>query len=181
MKRPSVGLVLLVAGVLTASVADANLDDEIKSKACKSASDPPACEEVAEAASLAKHATIVKRVGKTLELTVGNGVLKLEDVGEDEGKGEFVRYRFFDYFDDIDHILIREDYYEGGAYSLVDRKYGASQKIDEVPIFSPDRTRFLTESICDAYCPYRLEIWQRHGMDWLKWSGRGGPMNIGGA
>jgi hypothetical protein len=108
-------------------------------------------------------------------LTTRRGVLKLEDVCDETREAERVSYQFVDYFGDLDHALIKESYYEGRGYSLIGMKYGAREKIDAMPLFSPDRTHFVTVDIADTHSANRLQIWRRHGQqDWFEmvWSFR---------
>ena len=158
--------------LLNSSAAAADSRDELKGRRCQDTNQVASLEEVDERALLAKHSAFIRRVGDTLELTVGNRVLKFEDVCDELREDEGVRYQFVDYLGDVGHVLIQESYYEGRRYSLVDRKYGVRQRIDAIPVFSPDRVHFLTVDIGDEHGANRLQIWRRRGQDWFEmvWS-----------
>lgn len=109
---------------------------------------------------LRQYSHYAQRSGKTLKLTLANGkTLAFVDKSNPAG-GTGVKYEFVDYIQPIDHFLISYLVSEGGAYVLINRNTGKQLNIDEAPVFSPAFDRFITVSICDAYCPYRLQIWQ---------------------
>lgn len=174
--RQRVSLLALLA-LLIAAPALANASDGIKGRKCQRDDDAALREDTAERALLAKHAAFIKRAGDTLELRAGNRVLKFEDICDELREDERVLYRFVDYFGDLDHVLIEENYYEGRGYSLIGMKLGTKQKIDAVPLFSPDRVHFLTVDICDAHCPTRYG--DVTGSIGLRWSGPSNHMSIG--
>ena len=157
---------------LTIPTASANLDDEIRER-CKAKTLTKECVKEAEAAWLAKHATLIKRHGESLELYLANGKTKrLTDIYDKNSEFDSIRLLFFDYLKESDQFLIKEQYYEGEGLQLVDRNTGWAQKLDDLPVFSPDRKHFLTVSICEAYCRDRLQIWRRQDGGWfeLVWS-----------
>ena len=152
--------------------ASADLDDEIKAR-CKVNALTQECVKEAETALLAKHAKLVKRQGNTLELFLANAkVKKLTDVYDKDREFDSINLLFFDYLKEVDQFLIKEQYYEGEGYQLVDRKTGWAQKLDEAPVLSPDRKHFVTVSICEAYCRYRMQIWRQEHGGWFEmvWS-----------
>jgi hypothetical protein len=173
-RRRCIAALSVACGLSLVSEAHAMVEDEI-AKQCKSAGDWASCADAVEGALLAKYPHIARRVGDMLELDVASGKVELTNTTENAVGDEITKitYYFVDYLAEIEHFLILETYYEGRRYSLVGRKYGARSRLDDVPIFSSDRVHFVTVSICDAYCPYRLQIWKRHGgNDWfeLAWS-----------
>jgi hypothetical protein len=171
--RRVVSLPALIA-FLIPSPAPADSSAGIKSRQCQPTYEWALREAAAERALLAKHSAFIKRVGNTLELRTRNGVLKFEDVCDEGRENERVLYQFFDYFADLDHVLIQENYYEGRGYSLVGVKFGVREKIGSIPIFSPDRAHFFTVDIGDGHSANQLQIWRRHGQDWFEmaWSFR---------
>jgi len=56
-------------------------------------------------------------------------------------------YNFDHYFPETDYVLLHVQYYEGDAYTLVNRKNGFKRLIYGRPYFSPDKTAFITTSI----------------------------------
>lgn len=128
---------------------------------CKGIPDWTKCNEIIEQARIRKYSTFVKREGDTLVLTIGSDkYVRLKNVRDEQNVGNWVSYTFLRYILSIDYFLIEKSYYEGGAFALVDGKYGNIFEIDEIPIFAPNDKHFITVSICDAYCPYRLQIWE---------------------
>lgn len=97
----------------------------------------------------------------------------------------WVRYRFVQYWSEIDYAMIEESHYEGKAYLLVNRGNGNLYKIPGPVLLSPDAQRVVSFS-CDleaGYNPNALEIWKidraKLVMEWsakspLKW----GPMDV---
>src|SRR5882762_6448733 len=111
-------------------------------------------------AKLQQHSHYAKRSGRTLKLTLATGkTLAFVDKPDPNGFAG-VKYEFVDYVQPIDHFLVSALVHEGMAYVLIDRNNGRKFNIDEAPVFSPAFDRFITVSICDAFCPNRLQIWQ---------------------
>jgi len=111
-------------------------------------------------AKLQQHSHYAKRSGKTLTLTLVNGKnLTFVDKSDPDGAGG-IKYEFVDYVQPIDYFLVSALVHEGMAYVLINRNNGGKFNIDGAPVFSPAFDRFITVSICDAYCPNRLQIWQ---------------------
>ncbi len=107
-----------------------------------------------------QYSQYAQRSGKTLKLTLANGkTLAFVDKPDPDGAGG-IKYEFVDYVQPIDHFLVSALFHEGKAYVLINRNNGGKFNIDGAPVFSPAFDRFITVSICDAYCPNRLQIWQ---------------------
>ena len=122
----------------------------------------------AVAGSPAAHATsrqLVHRNGSVLRLSLFNGrTVELLDVNLDPKEsnvGQVVKYEFVRYFEGIRYFFVLESYYEGSAYLLIDGATGKKNKIDAEPVFSPKNNRFVTVSLCDAYCTQGIKIWAR--------------------
>jgi hypothetical protein len=116
-----------------------------------------------ESEKLREYQQYARRLGSTLELRLASGdALKLEDqpVGPSVDVEKVVKYEFSGYLKQIDHFLVSSAFYEGSVYLLVSRKSGKRFVIDNVPILSPNSDRFVTVSICDSGCPYRVQIWR---------------------
>lgn len=56
-------------------------------------------------------------------------------------------YNFDHYFADIDYVLLHAQYYEGDAFTLVNRKNGFTRELYGRPYFSPDKKSFITLSL----------------------------------
>lgn len=146
--------------VLISSTASANLGDEVKK--CMMVEDRKVCVAAAEASWLAKHSTLVKKTKNGLQLVLANGkLLKLEDKYDPSDEADIAVHDFYDYFKDIGFFLIRINKYESYEYLLIGRRDGYQMKLDNVPVFSPDREHFITVSFCPSpSCTGRLQIWR---------------------
>jgi hypothetical protein len=119
---------------------------------------------------LRQYSHYAKRSGKTLRLTLANGKnLAFVDKPDPDGAAG-IKYEFVDYVQPIDHFLVSALFHEGSAYVLINRNNGKKFNIDEAPVFSPAFDRLITVSICDAYCPNRLQIWQIKPQPRLEWT-----------
>lgn len=114
------------------------------------------------------HATprqLVQRHGSVLRLSLSNGrTVDLIDVNLDPKESnvdQVVKYEFVRYFEGSRYFLVLESYYEGSTYLLIDGETGEKNKIDAEPVFSPKNNRFVTVSLCDAYCTQGIKIWMR--------------------
>lgn len=108
-----------------------------------------------------KFPTLVKRENDTLILALdGSKEKRLKDGPGPRNKNVWVYYVFKDYFPLVGYFLIQYIYNEGGAYLLFNRKNGSMTRLEDIPIFSPDKNYFITVSICDAYCDRGLRIWK---------------------
>lgn len=131
------------------------------------------CAQIIERKQLATQAQRVARDGGILKLRLtGATWIKLRDRDEASGAkaGEVVLYSFRDYIEPAQSFLIHNQYYEGESYSLVSSKSGRVFLLDDVPIFSSDYQRFITVSVCDAYCSPRIRIWRLIQGGWeIEW------------
>ena len=107
---------------------------------------------------------LVRQAGGALRLSLLNGrVIELVDVEPDPKKKNVdgvVAYSFVRYIKEINYFLIRKTYYESTGYLLVNRATGGMHDIDADPDFSPKSTRFVTISLCDAFCTQGIKIWR---------------------
>ncbi len=107
---------------------------------------------------------LARQAGGVLRLSMLNGrVVELVDVEPDPKKQNVdgvVAYSFVRYIKEIDYFLIRKTFYEGSGYLLVNRATGGMHDIDADPDFSPKSTRFVTVSLCDAFCTQGIKIWR---------------------
>lgn len=131
------------------------------------------CAQVIERKQLAKQAQRATRDGGVLKLRLtGDKWIELRDKDEASGAkaDEVVLYSLRDYIESAQSFLIHNQYYEGGSYSLVSSKSGRAFLLDDVPIFSADYQRFITVSVCDAYCSSRIRIWRLIQGGWeIEW------------
>lgn len=106
---------------------------------------------------------LVQRSGSVLRLRLSNGrTVELIDVNLDPKESnadQVAKYEFVEYVESIRHFLVLATYYEGFAYLLIDGATGKKHTIDAEPIFSPKNSRFVTVSLCDAYCTRGIKVW----------------------
>ena len=111
----------------------------------------------------------VQQAGGVLRLPMLNGrVVELVDVVPDPKKENVdgvVAYSFVRHIKEINYFLIRKTFYESTRYLLVNRATGGMHDIDADPDFSPKSTRFVTISLCDAYCTQGIKIWRLTNKD----------------
>lgn len=77
-----------------------------------------------------------------------------------------VQHTYHSFFKDIYQHLIREDFYEGGSYVLIDARSGIRTSIQSPPVISPDSKRFATSSFGYPadYEPTGIQIWNLLGL-----------------
>jgi hypothetical protein len=73
-----------------------------------------------------------------------------------------VRYIYTQFFPTLDAHLLREKYYEGWSYRLVNDSTGRTTGLAEVPLVGPEGRRFVVASLdLDAfYNPNTIELWR---------------------
>ncbi|HJU70179.1 MAG TPA: hypothetical protein VJ650_18230 [Gemmatimonadaceae bacterium] len=106
----------------------------------------------------------VSRTPGTLRITTRNGGLRsLVDTIVDGGR--HLRFVYDHFAPHLDAHVIREQYYEGHAYLLVNDSSGRDTLLASVPILSPDNRRFAVASLdLDAfYHPNILQVWRPAG------------------
>jgi len=55
-----------------------------------------------------------------------------------------VQYSFEHYFGELDYVLLKVSFYEGGKYIMVNRKNGGTFDMPGTPIISPDKTKLVS-------------------------------------
>lgn len=152
IKRIAAGLLLLCASLTTA--ADQGSKTAPISKRQGTGASP----------AVNDLSPLVQQAGGVLRLPMLDGrVVELVDVKPDpkmKNVDSVVAYTFVRHIKDIDYFLILKTYYEGFGHLLVNRATGAMSNIDAEPEFSPKNTRFVTVSLCDAYCTQGIKIWR---------------------
>lgn len=87
----------------------------------------------------------VKRNGGTLSIACSNGkVVEFTDVNTDTD--EYTGYLLMHYYQTRDLYLVFIQYYEGGEFCIVNGANGEQEQIWDVPVFSPNNTRFICTS-----------------------------------
>ncbi len=117
------------------------------------------CREPNEAEVLKKYPLLAKRDGKTLKLNIQNGShLQFEDCADTSCA--VYQFTFQEFFAKQGYLLIKKQTIEEATYLFVDQKTGKEIDVDELPLFSPDASRFVTTSVCEAFCTDRIQIWR---------------------
>jgi hypothetical protein len=108
---------------------------------------------------------LARKSGIVLQLSLLNGrVLELTDVNlnsSESNADQVVKYELAMYFESVDYFLVHASYYEGSSFLMISRRSGEKYTLDAEPVFSPGKNRFVTVSLCDAYCTQGIKIYQR--------------------
>jgi len=72
------------------------------------------------------------------------------------------RFEYLGYLKSIDHYVLWQQHPEGNSIRLVNGRNGKANSVDDMPIVSPDRQRFLTASLDleSGFNPNRLVVWR---------------------
>ena len=127
------------------------------------------CMQAIEQQQLAEYPNIAARNGTTLIVPTQTGIEQF--VNGDPESGEFIGYIFLLYVSEIDQVLVYTQFYESGAYLMIDRQSGQSTELDALPLLSPDRRRLVTVSgdLMAGYGANRIQVYRASGMQ-LEWS-----------
>ncbi|NLV66264.1 MAG: SH3 domain-containing protein [Spirochaetes bacterium] len=87
----------------------------------------------------------VKRNGNTLTIRCSNGKV-VEFTDENSETDQYMGYLLRHHYKIPNLYLIFIQYYEGGEYYILNSAGGEQEKIWDVPVFSPDNTRFICTS-----------------------------------
>lgn len=102
----------------------------------------------------------VRRDGDTLYLKTGSDALLAFKNAQSCMPSSPCDYEFVDYYGDLGFYLIFVGYYEGEDYVMISDKDGKEYSVKEVPKVSPDETRIISVSACDAYCINGVFVWR---------------------
>jgi len=128
---------------------------------CKDIRNSYECAQVIEKHQLAIYGDLVKRVDGQLILKIDNNVdLVIEDIKSDWDDCKLHSFR--DYFEDINSYIVEIQYWEGGAYYLINKSLGTKIVIPGLIAVSPDKKRFVSYNIDieAAYSPNGFEIYR---------------------
>lgn len=93
-------------------------------------------------------------------LPSGDSVVIRDRAGDEFGVGG-ATYTYLGFLPSLEQHLLEVQYYEGGAYLLVNGRSGERQPVASVPTPSPDGRRFaVVSSGLIAYSSNALEIWR---------------------
>jgi peptidoglycan hydrolase-like protein with peptidoglycan-binding domain len=116
------------------------------------------CARVIEKAQIPKFKERVSRDGDRLEIFTDSKEKRVF-INEDGGNySNTISYTFREYIHDVKCFIIDIHYYEGGAYLLVNSLTNKAIRIPEIPIFSPDKKRFLIAAIAGSYTRAALQV-----------------------
>jgi hypothetical protein len=115
------------------------------SSICKDVSNSYICAKKIEKVQLNHFKKSVKRIDKKLVLKINNDT---DIVLEDKGNGDDVLlYSFRDYIKAINSYMVEIQYYEGGAYYLINKSSGNKITIPGLIKISPDKTRIVSYNL----------------------------------
>ncbi len=157
---------VLFASLACPSPMDAFVWDNVWTKferfLCKRNTESERCVRIIEQEKIEGSGGLVTRKGNTLEFKLKTGHdLRLPDVDllEDQSNANsFVKYYFESYDNRIDHFIVRNSYFEGESFSVINRSNGVVYTLDAFPNVSPDNRRICTVDICDFMCKNELKI-----------------------
>lgn len=151
----------------------------VPSRICMSETNTLECARAVEAYQLRHgHDHLARRDSSfVIGLPSGDSVVIRDRAGDEFGVGGVV-HTYLGFLPSLEQHLLEIQYWEGGAYLLVDERSGARQPVASVPTPSPDGRRFaVASSGLVAYSSNALEIWRvaEHGVQ-LEWQEEfGGP------
>jgi hypothetical protein len=137
------------------------------SSICKDVSNSYVCAQKIEKFQLKQFKNSVDRIDGKLILKTDNGNIVLED----KEKGDDVEhFSFRDYVKDINSYLIEIQYYEGGAYCLINKSSGMMITIPGLIKISPDKTRIVSynEDLISMYTKNGFVIYRLINNSFLK-------------
>jgi len=102
----------------------------------------------------------VAREGDKLIIQPRSGrPIEMEDSGPDAEGASVGIYGYNGFVTDLQSHLVEVQFYEGGKYLLVSRDDGKVTDLDDAPILSPDRLRFVTSS-GGGHTLDRVQVWR---------------------
>lgn len=114
-------------------------------KLCNGIGNSYECAKIIEQHQIPKYSGMVKRVDKKLIFQLDNDKeLALEDKDK-ESQGSWFSFR--DYLKEINSYIVHVQYYEGGAFCLINKKTGDKVDIPGLIEISPDKKRFVSYNI----------------------------------
>lgn len=125
---------------LCLSPADAMHITQVEGKFdCPSLNNQQACAMTFEEEFLRLNTAVAARDSSGWKIQLLDGVVfRISD--------ESGAYNMLELIDDGRFLVIREQYYEGNTWHLLDRKNGGLTEIRGYPLFSPDKTKFVAAS-----------------------------------
>ena len=152
-------LLTVVSGNATPQSADP-LD-----KICSGVNNTYQCAQAIERSQLRKPglASVVMRTRNGVRVKLRNGRwLTINDVEKKGDEASVVKYNFRDYSREIGYFLLHRQYYEGDDYLLIQDTTGQKSEVQDVPVLSPDKSRFVTASngISGGYNANGVQIWR---------------------
>jgi hypothetical protein len=138
------------------------------SSICKDVSNSYLCAQKIEKFQLTQFKKSVERKDKTLVLKIDSGT---DLVLEDRENGDNVeRFSFRDYVKDINSYIIEIQYFEGGAYCLINKSSGKKITIPGLIKISPDKTRIVSynEDLISRYTTNGFVIYRLINNSFLK-------------
>ncbi|MCM2283082.1 MAG: hypothetical protein NDI61_14665, partial [Bdellovibrionaceae bacterium] len=91
---------------------------------------------------LKRHPTVFKRDKGMLIIQLKNGSPALSRKDDLTPGLTYIRTSIEEYEPKRDLVLLRETYYEGGAYKLISLRSGTELKLPAKPVWSPDKIFF---------------------------------------
>jgi len=130
----------------------------IRAQICAQTPGVVECLHAVEQHFLADAPAGVERAGETLVVHPSSGSpIELTDSPPSAEAAEVTLYGYAGFLPEVPAHLVQVQHYEGSNYLLIDLD-GKATDLDDLPVLSPDRNRFVTAS-GGAYAEDRVEIW----------------------
>ena len=171
VKRTVVVLASTVLALVLTEKASAQTS-RLKEQLCQGIGNAHDCAKEIERYQIERHPHLIELRGDTLVLNLKSKPLKLVS-GESPIEGSDPQwYTFADYYPEVGYLLVRVQYYEGNAYLIIDERTGRKYHLQDVPIFSPDWSHFVTASMdLEAFFnPTGLQIWRVAPYPYKQWA-----------
>ncbi len=127
---------------------------------CRTIQNTQECARAIEAQQLRQSAGRARRQNGALQLRLSSG--RWLTVANDTTSEWPSWFEYLGYLKSMEHFVLWQQHPEGNSIRLVNASNGKAVSVDDMPIVSPDRRRFLTASLDleSGFNPNRLVVWR---------------------
>ncbi|HSC23981.1 MAG TPA: hypothetical protein VLG08_09730 [Casimicrobiaceae bacterium] len=126
---------------------------------CGDAEDPAQCGRLVEARQMRAVSRFVERDGGELRVQlVPYGLSVFRDT--DSALGGGTSYAVWDYYADLDTVVLFTTRGERTGFLLLARRGGGEYRLPAEPVLSPDRRHFATADVCAQGCDNEVAVWR---------------------
>lgn len=124
---------------------------------CIEAEDATQCGRLVEARQLRSLSRFVERDGNELRIQLAPfGLTTFRDSDGARARS----YAVWDYVPDLETLVLFTTNGGHNGFMLVQRRGGNEFGIPAEPVFSPDRSRFVTVDVCERECDHEVALWR---------------------